>query len=175
MTFIRTKKRKTSNGDCTCTYAYLVENSWSNEKRQSKQKVREYLGKVRRPDKNEISFLEYKGIAGTEEYAENSFGKIVQDLVEWELHQHGAKDAKINFDLLTVREAEGKSMVLQMNDGFLCDYTLSRIFAVEKHNGTEQEISYMLAKALIESGIAVPKEIFVALYEKTPKRKEEYD
>jgi len=55
-----------------------------------------------------------------------------------------------------------------MNEGFLCSYTLARLFNFKF--GIEMENEGMeFAKAFVEAGIEVPKEVFVGIFGKVYK------
>jgi hypothetical protein len=169
MTFIRVKKRNTKKGDCF--YAYLVENKWCNDRRQAKQRVKLYLGKVCRPEKQALDFFAHKGIEDKEQYFNNPFQTILNDLIEWELHQHNATNVNLDFNGMQITNS-GKQVVVAMNEGFLCSHTLKSMFELANTSCDEPQPGYRLAKALTEAGIQVPKEVFVALYEKLPKTSE---
>ena len=51
-----------------------------------------------------------------------------------------------------------KAVSLKLNEGFLNNYTLRRLFSLRSND------SYYLAKCFVEAGIEVPKEVFVGLF-----------
>ena len=82
MSFVRIKKIKDKE------YAYLIKNRWLKTKKQPKQKVIGYLGKVLRPTINDemdkISFFDYKSIHEPDDYAKtNNKENILKDLIEF--------------------------------------------------------------------------------------------
>jgi hypothetical protein len=162
MTFIRLKTRKNSKNRRS-HYAYLVENRWLRSKQRPKQRVREYLGKALKPDKNPGDFLLYMAM-DLDEYAAKPYYEMLSDLVKWELHQHSVLDVDIDISTGDVRR-KGQRIVVAMNQGFLCDHSLKRLIRVERDKN-ESQPGYMLASALVEAGVQAPKEIFIALYEK---------
>lgn len=182
MVFIRTKRIKKKSGN-VYTYAYLVENKWKKRakgKKKSRQKVKAYLGRVHKLEKEtELDFLELLSINDVEKYVDSKDKKdIIIDLVKYELLKHGfdevgslVSNGDIFFDLDKIEfsvledDKHKKGIVLELNEGFLCKETLRSLtnFYAE---GTEEEIGYKYAKAFVESGIAVPKEVFVGLFGK---------
>ena len=161
--FIRVKKIKGNK------YAYLVENKLKKGKIQ--QKVLSYLGKVCYFEKlKNNEFLEYNSIQNIDNYIKRSKEDIIKDLIEFEMVRHGFKKNKnflankdVSFDLSKTWFEEKK--VLAINEGFLCNYGIERLLNL-KLKGEDEEKGLMLAKAFVESGINVPKEIFVELFHK---------
>ena len=162
MSFIRIKK---INGK---EYAYLVENRWYKRKfkgknKGSRQKVSKYLGKVYFFDKQgNQDFLNYKNINDLEHYLKsNNRSRVIKDMVEWQLFLHIIDKNDFTIDLNNKKIMKGKKNVsLKLNEGFLNNYTLSRLFTLKSND------SYYLAKCFVEAGIEVPKEIFVGLFTK---------
>lgn len=152
MAFIRIKKIKGYE------YAYLVENVWRKRKKGARQKVKQFLGRIHKPElKGDMEFSK------EDEYVKNnSFRQIVKDLVEYELLKHGSKDFIIDFDKGLVLRNDRK-VALQMNEGFLCNYTLKNLMNF-KLGG--DEAGYDLANAFVEAGIKVPQDLFVKIFEK---------
>lgn len=182
MVFIRTKKIKKKSGN-VYTYAYLVENKWKKRavgKQKSRQKVKAYLGRVYNLEKkSELEFTEFRSIDNVEKYLKDTDKKdIIIDLVKFELLRHGFDEvgnfvsngdifldlSKKEFSIVEDYKNKG-GIVLKLNEGFMCRETVKGLinFYVE---GTEEEIGYKYAKAFIEAGINVPKEIFVGLFGK---------
>ncbi|MFH0978281.1 MAG: hypothetical protein V1837_03175 [Candidatus Woesearchaeota archaeon] len=177
MTFIRVKKRKKGDG-AECEFAYLVENSWNSERRQAKQKVKQYLGKVTRNEKTSVEFFEHVKTTNKEEYLQRPFSTIIKDLIDWELAQHNLKGLAVDFVASEIRDQSGTdTKVIAMNEGFLCNYTLRRLQELSQPKPDddygERVPGLELAKALVAAGIQVPKEVFVALYEHGPRTKNE--
>jgi hypothetical protein len=155
--FVRIKKLKGKE------YAYLVENEWTIN--GSRQKVKSYLGRVIRPLKmkekeKDISEMDYK--------------QAVMTLLKQELQNHGF-DEKLTFDNNIKADLDekkitnaGKNIVLAMNEGFLCSQTLKDALEIEL-TGHEEQAGTQLAKALLETGLRIPKDTFVKLFEKIYK------
>ncbi len=169
MTFIRTKKIKEHK------YAYLVRNVWT--KNGSRQKSKKYLGRVVEfPKIKDIDFFFYFG----REY--NSKGKsvlqLVIDLIEFELIKHGFKldkDKKtwinenvyVRLKPFKLFNKYKKPVLLGINEGILCKYMVHKILNLDI--STEEDPrseAYRLAKAFVEAGFKVPKEVFAMVWEK---------
>ncbi len=156
-------------------------------KKGSRQKVSKYLGKVVRllliAERKEKNFFEFIDVKNNANYLENSKKEIINDLVRFELWKRGFENKgsecagmigneEFNFDLSTTKfignDGNEKRIVVEMNEGFLCKYTLRSIlnFKIRKDAYDEREIGVELAKAFLEAGLNVPKEIFVAYFEK---------
>ena len=160
MSFIRTKK---FNGK---EYAYLVESKWYKRKLKGKskgprQKVSKYLGRVYFFEKaNNIEFFDFKIMEKAEQYlVNNTYEEIIKDLVRWEIYRHNIsiKDFSINLDGKKITK-EGKDVSLGINEGILNNHTLKRLFNLQSDD------SLYLAKAFVEAGIEIPKEVFVGLF-----------
>ena len=160
MGFIRIKK---INGQ---EYAYLVENKWykrglGSKGKGSRQSSSKYLGKVHHFEKaSEQDFFSYKGIASPEEYIVNtSQDEVIKDLIRWEVQRHNVDTTQFHIDFNGKRiTKDGKEVALKLNEGFLCSYTMRRLFNLKK------EESFYLARCFIEAGIGIPKEIFIGLF-----------
>lgn len=160
MGFIRVKK---INGQ---EYAYLVENKWykkgfKGKGKGSRQSSSRYLGKIYAFEKAKgDDFFSYKGISKPEEYIVNSSqDDVIRDLVRWEFHRHNIDSAQFRIDFNGKKiTKEGREVALKINEGFLCSYTLRRLFNLRK------EDSFYLARCFVDAGIEVPKEIFVGLF-----------
>jgi len=164
--FIRTKKVKGYE------YAYIVANKW--KKGKVKQKTKKYLGRVYRFEKSaNVSFFEFYNITSMESYVKNTPKiKILKDLIQLELHNHGFqkhgdvwqnKSCYVDVSNLRIFNNKGKNIALAFNDGFLTNYTIRTIIRIKPT--TDQDV-YRLAKAFVEAGINIPKEIFVGIYNK---------
>ena len=164
MAFFRTKKIKGKE------YAYIVENEW--KKNGSRQKVRGYAGRVYKFNvKNDIDFPEFVKIENAEKYvAENSFRKIITDLIEWELFRHEIDKNNFAIDLNSMKVMQkGRNAVLMINEGFMCNLTLKNIFEF-RPEGDESNDGYRLARAFVESGIKIPQDVFISLFGKLFKQ-----
>ncbi len=163
--FIRIKK---INGK---QYAYLVNNTWKKRKKASRQKTLQYIGRVIK--------LEKKSNArdGEDENIKSEPPqKIIKFLVEKELMAHGfilqkntwVKDGiKINLAKKEVKDQDNKDICLEMNNNFLCNYTIRKLLYFSPKGGlTKIEVGKELAIAFEAAGIPIPKDLFVFLFQK---------
>ncbi|MDP7180206.1 MAG: hypothetical protein QF824_02975 [Candidatus Woesearchaeota archaeon] len=192
MVYIRIKRFKRKNGE-KVEFAYFVENKWRKRVKSGKigarQKVKGYLGRVFRVDRvNEKGFFDHYGIDvegsdgdnGVKKYLRGkSREEIVSDLIKLELFNHGFKEevrgrfmvnGDMKFDVRGkwVSHGSNGNVALAMNEGYLCRYLVKRLGS-GFFGGNEKEVGYKLAKAFVEAGLKVPKEIFVGVYEKVVK------
>jgi len=158
MAFIRIKRIRGYE------YAYLVQSVWRKRQKDSRQKVKKFLGRFYRSEnKRDTDFLKYYNIDSIENYVKfNTFKKIAKDLIILEFEKHDAKEFFIDFDKKVILRNNRKA-VLQLNEGYLCDYTLSNLLNF-KLSGNEAGLR--LAKAFVEAGVQVPQELFIKIFEK---------
>ena len=165
MTFVRTKKIKGNE------YAYIVENKWKKRGNKVKQKTKKYLGRVYRFDRvNVMDFYEHYDISDVDEYLkQNSKDKIILDLIKLGLFNYGfeEKDGKFVrencfFDGKRFFSRRGK-IALAFNEGFLSDFTLKRVL---NFKADVEEDGAIFAKYFVESGLAVPQDVFVGIFSK---------
>ncbi|HIH42212.1 TPA: hypothetical protein HA246_01070 [Candidatus Woesearchaeota archaeon] len=177
MAFIRIKKIK------GIEYAYIVENSWQENK--VRQKVKKYLGKVykfeRKKFENEehelTSFIEFVSDELEHYLAVVDSKKILLDIVRWELNNHGFKQdekniqlwknevCRFNEKLIAVTNDSKADVTFGFNDGLLNTFKLRKLLRLN-YAGEEQEVGYKIAKDLVELGLKVPKELFIGLFQK---------
>lgn len=163
--YIRVKKIKGKE------YAYLIQSRWKkrnkNGKKGPRQKVRGYLGRVHRfKVKNNIGFFDFFSTKDIDKYIKkNSKEKIINDLIEWEIHKHkiNRKDFLIDFKNKKIIK-KGKNVVIGINDGYLCGETIKKL--LNFRNKEEEQQGYRLAKRFVQAGIKVPHEVFVGYFEK---------
>ena len=165
MAFVRTKKIKGNE------YAYIVENKWRKRGNKVKQKSKNYLGRVYRFDRaNVMDFYEHYDISDVNEYLDKKSTKdIVLDLIKLELFNYGFEEKKgkfVNgncvFDGKRFFSSKGK-VALAFNEGFLSDFTLKRVLNFKAYS---EEDGAMFAKYFVESGLAVPQDVFVGIFKK---------
>ena len=162
MTFFRIKKIKGKE------YIYMVENEWTGK--SSRQKVKGYLGKAFRFDmQRNIEFTGFWNIQDIEKYIdENKKEKIMKDLIEWEIARNGIPKEKFIIDPENKKiQSNGKDIVLIINRGFMCGFTLSNLLEF-KTESEEQDVK-RLARAFVEAGIKIPEELFIGLFAKLYK------
>lgn len=153
--FVRVKKIKGR------PYAYLVENEWTPW--GSRQRVTKYLGKTHTLNRlSETAVTLPPGLAESvllavkQELANHAFvekdGVLVNDL-----------DIVVDLSQKTVRE-RGKTVVLGMNEGYLCDHTLTQLLAFTPAERPD-ESAKKLANLVLEAGLRLNSEQFLHLYE----------
>jgi len=166
--FVRTKKIKNQD------YAYLVRNKWT--RKGTRQKVNRYLGRVVTPEQVlEVSYNDHMG--DNESLDRISARELVKSLVAWVLHNHGFTQKKNRFfykgitvDLSKLQVRCGRrNIALNINNDFLCGYTLRRLLRF-KSGKSQDAVGLQLAKAFIGSGIPIPQDVFVHVFEKVYKR-----
>lgn len=156
MAFVRVKKLKGKE------YAYLVENTW--QEKGSRQKVKAYLGKVVKPVRQKEGLVDVAGM---------QFQDAVIALIKQELLNHGFNEnlelEGVKADLLNKSFVSGsRNIALALNEGFLCSHTITEILDF-KSEGYEEQAGAKLATVLVEAGLKLPKDVFVALFEKIYK------
>lgn len=159
MVFIRIKKIKQYE------YAYLVENSW--KKKTSRQKVKDYLGRVVMLEETDIP---YEG-----SIEQQSFKDAVESIINWQFKRLGfeEKNGKLEHEDHTynpknhtlIAKRLKKPVVIKSHDGYLSTYTIKKLLSFEPI-GTEEEIAYDLARSFVSCGIFVDKGLFIELFEK---------
>ena len=159
MAFVRIKTRKTK--ELLVEYAYLVDNSWRKRKKMPKQKVKEYLGKIYRFDCSKEEFL----VSGLS-YSTNLKEFIKFCLLKSGFSEESKKFVKngITVDLyrLSVYTTKGKKCVVQINDGFICNWSLKELF---KFKITSEADGASFAKVLRLCGLNVTPSNFVSLFQ----------
>lgn len=174
--FIRIKKIKNQN------YAYLVNNKWSKKKQRSKQQVVMYLGRVFKIPKIENNrLMDYFKINDLSDYVKKTeLKKIILDLIILELVNHGFKqeggcyvkeDLVFNASNLTVSCQKNKSVVLEINEGFLSKHTISNLLnqsTLKSKFG--EELMFQFANLFVSAGLAVDKELFILVFQKMFKK-----
>ena len=162
--FLRIKRIKGNE------YAYVSENRWMKRKQKVRQETKKYLGRVYRFSKVKDECFVCNSIE------EMTAGDLIKSVVRHELANHGfiTVGTKIcnNECFVDLKNSKvyGKRglVAIGMNNGFLSDYTLGRLFCYNKIKD-----SYSLAKIFVEAGLEVPKEAFVEIYKKIFKGFEE--
>ncbi len=175
MAFIRVKKFKRKDGS-KVEYAYIVENKRYKRQRKVKQRNRQYLGKVCRLERaNEVGFFQHHSIVDISSYVKNKgMVEILNDVLKWELFNHGFKEENgvwkkggcfVNISERRVYNEKNNNIALAINEGLFCNYTIRKIYNF-KAIVSDEETGYKLAKAFVEAGLKVPKEVFVGVFEK---------
>ena len=155
--FVRAKKIKGR------MYAYSVKNTWTEK--GPRQKVNAYLGKVVKLESSNSQFNYNPDI-------EKEPAQVFMGLAKIELMKLGFKE---NGDLLenesfffdtgrmSLSEKKGrqKEVVLELNEGFLCNVTLNELMNYKPENDND---GAKLANLLLASGIKVDEGLFVRLF-----------
>tara|TARA_Y100000310_G_C20693001_1_gene823606 strand:- start:3987 stop:4472 length:486 start_codon:yes stop_codon:yes gene_type:complete len=155
MAYIRVKKIKDRE------YAYLVKTKWLKSKKQAKQSVSKYLGRVHSFEKdNELSFLEFVKNDEVSSYLKGKEKKqVIQDLINWEFERHSIKDVKVNKESVVFGKNE---VTLKLNEGFMNKHTLKELYGHRKDRSEEAGVD--MAKKFVNAGIAIPSEVFVEVF-----------
>jgi hypothetical protein len=143
-------------------YAYLVENHWENGR--ARQSVTKYLGRVHEPQRGQHPK------APTQLPAD--FQAAVNALVEHELGAHGfeRKDGQFMRENIVINptdwsvSSKGKPAVVKLNDGYFCSHTVKELSQFSPSEN-EQQSGVWLARRLVDAGLNVPQETFVALFD----------
>ena len=86
--------------------------------------------------------------------------KIINVLNDGKYYYRNCKVQKIS---------NGKEAIVEMNEGFLCGFSIRHLLSVKPTGYDEREQGIKLAKALLEAGLKVEHDIFVMLFEKWVK------
>jgi len=164
--FIRTKKIKNKE------YAYLVKNIWKKRKKSSRQKIHSYIGRVYKLEKSKNNEL------SKEKLEKSNSKKMTLNLIKTELLNHSFSETKnnifennefkVNLNRKEVTNTRTKKQIcLEMNNNFLCNYTLKKLVNFSPKQGlTKLQVGRELANNFEAIGIKVPKEIFVIIAKK---------
>ena len=170
MGFIRIKNIKKNR------YAYLVINKWRKRLKKgnkgSRQKVGKYLGKV-------FTFPKIGSvkIVDPDKYIKLTKKKIIKDLISTTLINHGFSMIKgklckndLFFDINKFKFYDEKqkelNIVIEANEGFICNFTLSKLLNYKHTKDDERDRGIDLAKLFLEAGLNIGPELFVIYYDK---------
>ncbi len=166
--YIRVKKIKSSN------YAYLVKSK--RRKSKVKQKSLKYLGRVYKPLQCQLSSSNHLNADIYGFISNNSNSQILISLIRFELLSHQFKEIKHNIfsyeeikaDLnkLTFKNKSNNNVVLEINEGFLCNYTINSMLNYKFPNLDEKGCGISLANSLLNTGIKLNQELFILLFKK---------
>ena len=140
-------------------YAYLVDNEWTSK--GPRQRVKKYLGKyleLAQTQQPLVQGMITPGILLAAELKSRGFTDRLN---------HSELKISINLKLCTIKQGK-KNVVLGMNGGFVCGYTLRRLL----HHIPVIEVTagYALARAFSDVGVRVSRERFVTIYNNAYKR-----
>ncbi len=176
--FVRVKHVRNKATGKKYPYAYIVENSW--KKGRVKQKVKKYLGRVHEFERQDEPFEEFVNCE-IKQYLDKGYKDIVNDLVVWELMNHGfTKDVggkgknvyvndKLKYDARSRKLTNhlGVDVAVAANDGLICTFKIKKLANIRpSEDEYQEEFGYRMAKEYVEAGIKVPEDVFVTLFEK---------
>ena len=159
MSFIRLKKRVSKSKENY--YAYLVNNKWTNY--SPKQKVQAYLGKyIKLESENKISIKLSKK-------------DLFYDLIKQELISHNFVQKNQNLFIHSqgflvdvkkrkVINSDKTPICLGINQGYLCNYTLNKLFSFKYKNNKNKD--KILLRILLDIGITPNKNLFSEIFNK---------
>ena len=178
MTYIRVKKIRTKKGS-VYSYAYLVENRYRKRKGGARQKVLAYLGKVHTfPVDARLSFEVPEEVDAAAFVQQFGYKGVVKKLAGFELLRHGFtfSDGRYSQDgnVVTVgdsgirfgNEAGNDKVVLAFNEGFLCKKTYLDLLKFTAESDDPHDVGVAFGNVVLEAGIGIPKNVFVALFQK---------
>ncbi|MAG52879.1 MAG: hypothetical protein CMH62_02855 [Nanoarchaeota archaeon] len=149
--YIRIKQHKNHK------YAYLVKTKRYKRKKYPKQIVVKYLGKVLTPKKPKpLAFKNYINKEINLYFKETKLRNIFLDLIKLEQKRHNLK-----LDLNNLQ------LVYELNEGFLCDYTLQQLLNLKiPLKASDKEKSLLLANTILSTGIKLPPYLFIKIFQK---------
>ncbi|MDA1196737.1 MAG: hypothetical protein O2779_02105 [Nanoarchaeota archaeon] len=178
MVYIRIKKIRTKKGS-VYEYAYLVANTYRKRKRSARQKVLDYLGKVYHFEvDSRLSFEVPEEVDASDFVEEFGYKNVVKKLVGFELLRHGFAFSGGTYSRDGIEVTVGKTgimfgnesgnapIVLAFNEGFLCKKTYCDLLNFTAQSDDERDVGKAFGHAVLEAGIGIPKNVFVALFGK---------
>ncbi|MEK6874852.1 MAG: hypothetical protein AABX52_03840 [Nanoarchaeota archaeon] len=147
-------------------YAYLVQNTWTTH--GPRQHVTAYLGKIYTLTQTTQTPFPHIDIEHM------NYQDAVQAILIWNIETLGFKPTGNHYfkdnliidpAIHTVKNTKGKEAIIQRDQGYLCSHTLTTIYKFSMQ-GHEEEVGFALAKAFVDAGLSVPKEVFVQIFEK---------
>ncbi len=191
--FVRVKRRK----DKEYSYAYLVENEWTEK--GTRQVVKKYLGKVYELKNEENTNIDVLQLMKKTAY------EFTREIIIIELKKKGFKqegerlineryELTINLNNFEFLTSKGKPFVIKTNEGFMCDSTINELLKFVKNDSKEEKnksefesrsrLIKSLASLFLESGLPANENYFIILADKileernirkTEDKKEEED
>ncbi len=151
-------------------YAYLVENKWHKSKKSARQKTTKYLGKIitLKKDTVPVQSLDKTSL----------FSQPLKDacviLLKLELEKYGFLEEKesifkygqIIIDLNQRKITQGgKPVSIELNQGFLNNYTIQEIMDYRPPEATRKEVAKSLATTLISGGLELDPSFFIDFFQ----------
>jgi len=170
--FTRIKKRKDSSGK-TKKYAYLVRSKRRKKsKKHPKQKVVAYLGRIIQLNNHQQSST----IINKGQNIKTTIKAMLADL----LLSNGFKSSDktlftkntilVDLSKKQVKHKEtGQKFCLQVNEGFMTNYTLKQILNYKPPETTEKGVGMDFAQKILSAGLKPNKEAFLELYSSISK------
>ncbi|MBU2639436.1 MAG: hypothetical protein KKG75_01875 [Nanoarchaeota archaeon] len=154
--YIRIKTHKNQR------YAYLVQTKRYKRSPYPKQKTIAYLGRVITPKKTQnIHFKEHINNNLKDYLKDKKTKDIFLDLINLELKNH---TLKINLEDIS---EDSKPIVYEINEGFLCNYTIKKLLNFKLPIQTpEKDAPIDLAKTILEAGIKISPNLFIQIFKK---------
>ena len=162
-------------------YGYLVQSKWNKKQATSKQKFSQYLGRIYKPERQyKLTLMSINKIQDLNEYLNSrDYQQILRGLISVDLLNHNLNrnkdvfsDTDYYIDLVNLKVYNKKlnPCVVKINNGYLCDYTLKKLFDIKPTNTNEIQFGKELAHVVIEAGIGIEKDLFVLLFDKIYKK-----
>ena len=145
--------------------------------RKVKQRTLKYLGRSYKLNSKGLD-LETFLDKNIEQFIEETPKRgIILKLIEFELINHEFKklkhddyilnsEIKVEIDKIKIRNLKNKPVVLEINEGFLCEYTINSVLNFKFPNLNEKECGKYLANTLLSAGIKIDDQLFVSLFNK---------
>ena len=137
-------------------YAYLIENKYNKRKKQSRQRSTIYLGKV-----INLGSADRQTVASTVKEA------IINELIRFGFTQEDDKliREKVIVDLKSIEVKESnRNICLEMNEGFLCNQTLTNLINFNSKDLNQKEIIHSFANSFVSVGINLHHESFITIF-----------
>lgn len=148
--FIRKKSVKGKD------YAYLITNRYNKKRKQSRQRSSKYLGKIidmgNTPSQIKASSVE-EAITNT----------LLSQGFENTNESFSKNNVIINLSDKSITQ-EGRNICLKLNEGHLCNHTLTYLLDFQAPESTQSEIAHKFAEAFISAGINIDKSSFISIF-----------
>lgn len=162
--FIRLKKRVRKSGEVY--YAYLVSNNWVNY--SPKQEVKSYLGRFHKLDSSSSSILILPKTIKKSQIFNFLLRKSLLDHKFKQkgnshfYHPNGFLVNLIRNEVLDKKTL--KPVCLGINQGYMCNYSLKKLFNFFINSKNKKKKGEELIKVLLDVGINPHKELFLEIF-----------
>ncbi len=156
--FLRTKIIKGNS------YLYAIENKWYKRKKETRQRSTKYFGKCTKLEKTSSIPFEKPN----KYFKLTPYKKLIQDLVEHELKNHGIEKNKRYFQPIKFRLNPYLTPAInfELNEGFLCNYTLNKAYNFKFKKTELKDKAKELANILLQLGLDIDDDLFIKIYKK---------